>query len=74
VDHITRRLVTIAKAIRPITYKKTPGTFGAFLLKTGTVSLKLFETHDVTNEVSPLFFAPALSCLKIQLTNSGKIV
>jgi hypothetical protein len=28
----TRRIVTIAKAIRPITYKETPGKDGAFLL------------------------------------------
>jgi len=28
----TRRIVTIAEAIRPITYKETPGKDGAFLL------------------------------------------
>ena len=31
VNNTTRRLGTIAKAIRPITYKKTPGKYGAFL-------------------------------------------
>jgi len=32
VEQATRRVGTIAGAVRPITYKKTPGKYGAFLL------------------------------------------
>jgi hypothetical protein len=32
VEQATRRKGAIAEAIRPITYKETPGQYGAFLL------------------------------------------
>jgi len=44
VEQATRRLGTIAEAIRPITYKETPEFIGAFL----------FEVDNLCNELSKL--------------------